>query len=97
MPRDHNLPRANGQVRAVSSDVTAKLDLLIEAAVARGRVRGPETLRELDEAAIAYYKVSKAFTLEREHSYGCCNEASCPFCQRAREKAGEEEAEEKSA
>jgi len=95
--RDHSTPRANGQVRAVSSDVTAKLDLLIEAAIARGRVRSPETLRELDEAAIAYYKVSKAFTLEREHSFGVCNEASCPFCRRAREKAGEEEAEEKSA
>jgi hypothetical protein len=97
MARDHNVQRSNGQGRAQSSDVQAKLDILIEAAIARGRVRSPETLRELDEAAIAYYKVSKAFTIEREHSFGVCNENSCPFCQRAREKAGEEEVEEKSA
>lgn len=90
MPRDHNTPRANGQVRAQSSDVQAKLDLLIEAAVARGRVRNPETLHDLDQAAIEYYKVSKAWTLEREHQLGVCREASCPFCERARERAGEE-------
>lgn len=90
MPRDHNFPRANGQVRAHSSDVAAKLDLLIEAAVARGRVRGPETLRELDQAAIEYYKVSKAWTLEREHQLGVCHELSCPLCERARAREGEE-------
>jgi hypothetical protein len=84
-------------VRAVNSDVTAKLDLLIEAAIARGRVRSSETLQELDSAAIAYYKVSKAATMEREHQLGVCNELSCPFCKRARERAGEEEVEEKSA
>ena len=100
MPRDHNTQRSNGMVRAGSSDILAKADLLIEAAVARGRVRSPETLRDLDEAAIAYYKVARALTIEREHSFGSCNPSSCPFCRRARERAGEEgneEVEEKSA
>jgi len=90
MPREHS-SRANGQVRAHSSDVGAKLDFLVEAAIARGRVRSPETLRELDQAALAYYKVARAETLEREHSYGLCSPLSCPFCERARERAGLEE------
>ena len=75
--------------RADSSDVAAKLDLLVEAAVARGRVRSPETLKELDLAAIAYYRVAVAHTIEREHQLGACNEASRPFCERARERSGE--------
>jgi hypothetical protein len=77
--------------RASSSDVEAKLDLLVEAAIARGRVRSPETLRELDQAAIDYYRVSKAWTIEREHQFGACHEASCPFCERARAQEPEEE------
>jgi hypothetical protein len=91
--REHG-SRANGQVRAHSSDVAAKLDLLVEAAVARGRVRSPETLRDLDQAAIEYYKISKAWTLEREHQLGVCHELSCPLCERARERDCERETEE---
>jgi hypothetical protein len=77
--------------RASSSDVDAKLDLLIEAAIARGRVRSPETLRDLDQAAIDYYRVSKAWTIEREHQMGVCHQASCPFCERAQVEEPEEE------
>ena len=89
MPREHS-SRANGQLRAHSSDVSAKLDILIKYAIARGRVRSPETLHDLDQAAIAYYKVSRAATAEREHAYGLCNPLSCPLCEKARERAGEE-------
>jgi hypothetical protein len=77
--------------RATSSDVDAKLDLLIEAAVARGRVRSQETLHELDQAAIAYHRVARAWTIEREHQLGVCNELSCPFCERAQHEEPEEE------
>ena len=90
MPRDHNHQQSNGHARAQSSDVSAKEDLLIEAAIARGRVRSAETLHDLDQAAIEYYKVSKVWTLEREHQLGVCRESSCPFCERARARAGEE-------
>jgi hypothetical protein len=75
----------------ITSEVQAKLDLLVEAAIARGRVRGPDTLRELDLAALAYYRVSRAATLEREHQLGVCHELSCPFCIRLHEQESEEE------
>ncbi len=99
VPKDASNPiRRGGQMsRATSSDVQAKLDLLIEAAVARGRVRSPETLRDVDQAAIAYYRVARAWTIEREHQLGVCNEASCPFCERARARGHREEPEEESA
>lgn len=82
--------RGHTMARAISSDVQAKLDLLIEAAVARGRVRGPDTLRELDLAAIAYYRVAKQENMEREHADGLCN-GSCPICARAQEQEEMEE------
>lgn len=87
---------SNTMSRATSSDVQAKLDLLIEAAIARGRVRNPETLHDLDLAAIAYHRVARTDTLEREHAYGLCNR-SCLLCERQRERARETEKEEESA
>jgi hypothetical protein len=77
--------------RATSSDVDAKLDLLVEAAIARGRVRSPETLKELDQAAIDYHRVARAWTLEREHQMGVCRPESCSFCRRNQEEEPEEE------
>lgn len=87
------MPKGKGfsQSHASSSNVQAKLELLIEAAIARGRVRGPETLNDLDQAALDYYRVARIETMEREHSYGVCNESSCPLCERARHEEPEEE------
>ena len=82
----------NGQPRSTSSEVAAKLDLLIEAAIARGRDRRPETLAELDTAALAYWRVSRQATIEREHAYGLCNPNSCVLCEREHARwAGEGE------
>lgn len=89
--RDHNNPNANGQQRASSSDIQAKLDLLVEAAVARGRVRRPETLAELDTAALEYWRVARKATIEREHAYGICNPLSCVLCERENERRDSEE------
>lgn len=80
--------------RASSSDVQAKLDILIEAAIARGRVLNPDTLKELDQAARAFYRVAKQENMEREHADGLCN-GSCPICMRT--KDCEEELAEESA